>query len=357
MCCPSPIDCFIPPYMIDKLIENGTRTVAGRGIENKFRSYRFRSDRIFFSVVDDTVRASLVFRKKARTARPVLEVYTASNGTSLPGRLLNRGKTGYSDKDAERVYQGGMETWRLYYELFERNSIDDKGMAIIQSVHYGTKYQNAFWNGRQMIYGDGDGKIFGSFTTDVDIIGHELTHGVIQYACNLHYENQSGALNESFSDVFGILVKQRIRNEDAKQSDWLMGANVLLGDEYAIRSMKAPGSAYRNHPVLGSDPQPATMAGFENLPNTPEGDWGGVHINSGIPNFAFYVAAYNRGGFAWDTIGRVWYAALTDSERVPPNATFLSVKNATLHHAREIFGVGSLELKAVEDGWKEAQVE
>lgn len=343
--------------MIDKLIENGTRTVASRGIENKFRSYRFRSDRIFFSAVDDSVRASLGFRKKARTVRPVLEVYTAGNRTSLPGRLLKRGKTSYSDKDAERVYQGGLETWNLYYDLFGRNSIDNKGMAIIQSVHYGEKYQNAFWNGRQMIYGDGDGTIFGSFTTDVDIIGHELTHGVTQYACNLNYQNQSGALNESFSDVFGMLVKQRIMKHDASQSDWLIGENVLIGGDYAIRSMKEPGSAYRDHPVLGSDPQPATMADYRDLPDTAEGDWGGVHINSGIPNFAFYVAAYNRGGFAWDTIGKIWYATLTDTSLMPPDATFLNAKEATLFHARHLFGAGSLELKAVEEGWKEAQVE
>src|SRR5690606_10720265 len=102
-------------------------------IENKFRSYRFRSDRIFFSSVDDTVRAQLVFRKKARTVKPVLEVYSAGNKTALPGRLLKRGKTGYSDKDAERVYQGGLETWSLYYDLFRRNSIDNRGMAILQS--------------------------------------------------------------------------------------------------------------------------------------------------------------------------------------------------------------------------------
>lgn len=357
MCCPSPIQCVIPPYMIEKLIESGSRTVATRGIENKFRSYRFRSDRMFFSGASDRVRASLVFKKKARAVKPVLEVYSAGNKTSLPGRLLKRARTGYTDKDAERVYQGGIQTWQLYYDLFGRNSIDNAGMAIIQSIHYGTKYQNAFWNGRQMIYGDGDGTIFGSFTTDVDIIGHELTHGVTQYACNLNYENQSGAMNESFSDVFGILVKQRAMNQDARQSDWLIGENVVIGDEYAIRSMKEPGSAYRDHPVLGSDPQPATMAEYQDLPNTPEGDWGGVHVNSGIPNFAFYVAAYNRGGYAWDTIGRIWYAVLTDTVRIPPDATFLNVKEATLYHARNMFGDGSLELKAVEDGWKAARVE
>lgn len=357
MCRPSPIQCIVPPYMIDKLIEKGTKTVAGRGVENKFRSYRFRSDRMFFSAASNFVRASLVFGKKARAVKPVLDVYTAGNKTSLPGRLLKRGKKGYSDKDAERVYQGGLQTWNLYHDLFGRNSIDNAGMAILQSIHYGSKYQNAFWNGRQMIYGDGDGTIFGSFTTDVDIIGHELTHGVTQYACNLDYENQSGALNESFSDVFGIMVKQRTMNQDVKESDWLIGENVLIGKEYAIRSMKEPGTAYRGHPVLGDDPQPATMADYQELPNSPEGDWGGVHINSGIPNFAFYVAAYNRGGYAWDTIGRIWYAVLTDTGRIPPDATFLNVREASLYHAQNIFGAGSLEVKAVEEGWKAAQVE
>src|SRR5690606_11929479 len=223
--CHASIHCIIPPYMVDKLVESGSKTVSTRGIENKFRSYRFRSDRIFFSAVGDSVRASLGFRRRARTAKPVLEVYTAGNNTSLPGRLLKRGKSGYSDKDAERVYQGGMHTWNLYYEMFGRNSIDGNGMAIIQSIHYGVKYQNAFWNGRQMVYGDGDGTIFGSFTSDVDIIGHELTHGVMQYSTNLDYQNQSGALNKSFSDVFGIMVKQRVLNHDVKASDWLIGAN------------------------------------------------------------------------------------------------------------------------------------
>ena len=355
--CRASIQCIIPPYMVDKLVESGSKTVSARGIENKFRSYRFRSDRIFFSAVGDSVRASLGFRRRARSAKPVLEVYTATNKTSLPGRLLKRGKSGYSDKDAERVYQGGLHTWNLYYEMFGRNSIDANGMAIVQSVHYGVKYQNAFWNGRQMVYGDGDGTIFGSFTSDVDIIGHELTHGVMQYASNLDYQNQSGALNESFSDVFGIMVKQRVLNHDVKASDWLIGANVLIGDEYAIRSMKEPGSAYRNHPVLGSDPQPATMADYRNLPNTPEGDWGGVHINSGIPNFAFYVAALNRGGYAWNSIGRIWYTAMTDIARMPRNATFATAREATLYHARQLFGEGSLELNAVTQGWKEAGVD
>ena len=166
------------------------------------------------------------------------------------------------DKDARNVINAGKDTWQFYYDLFGRNSVDNLGMTIQQYVHYDKKYDNAFWDGRRMIYGDGDGKIFGTFTGDIDIIGHELTHGVTQYEVNLDYHVQAGALNKSFSDVFGIMIKQRALNQDVTQSDWLIGENVLLGDEYAIRSLKEPGTAYKNHPELGDDPQPATMDNY-----------------------------------------------------------------------------------------------
>ena len=108
------------------------------------------------------------------------------------------------------------------------------------------------------------------------------------------------------------MVKQRMLNQDVNQSDWLIGENVLLGKQYALRSMKAPGTAFVNHPELGTDPQPATMDHVVKLPDTKKGDWGGVHYNSGITNFAFYVTAFNIGGFAWEKAGQIWYAAMTD---------------------------------------------
>ena len=140
-----------------------------------------------------------------------------------------------------------------------------------------------------------------------------------------------------------------------KKANWLIGENVMIGINYALRSMKAPGSGYRNHPELGDDPQPATMDNYQNLPNTPSGDWGGVHINSGIPNFAFYVAAYNMGGYAWEKAGRIWYATLTDPELLH-NATFADVKNLTISQSEKLFGVNSPETKAVKQGWMEAKV-
>ena len=228
-------------------------------------------------------------------------------------------------------------------------------MAIKQYIHFDKKFDNAFWDGTRMIFGDGDGTIFGSFTSDIDVIGHELTHGVTQFEANLEYHVQAGALNESMSDVFGIMIKQRLQNEDVKKSNWLIGENVLLGNKYALRSMKEPGTAFVNHPELGTDPQPATMKNFVTMPDTYEGDWGGVHYNSGICNFAFYVTAFTIGGFAWEKAGRIWYAALTD-KTLNPTATFKDFKKLTMSKAETMFGKGSLEANAVKAGWDAAKV-
>ena len=148
-------------------------------------------------------------------------------------------------------------------------------------------YDNAFWDGTQMVFGDGDGVIFLPFTRSVDVIGHELAHGVTQYTSGLNYQDQSGALNESVSDVFGVLVKQRLLGQTADQADWLVGAELLAPgvNGVALRSMAAPGTAY-DDPRLGKDPQPGHMRDYVDTTD----DNGGVHINSGIPNKAFHVA-------------------------------------------------------------------
>ena len=181
----------------------------------------------------------------------------------------------------------------MFKKVFSRNSIDDRGMRIDSTVHYGDCYDNAFWNGRQMVYGDGDGRIFAPFTKALDVIGHELTHGITQCEAGLNYRGQPGALNESFSDVFGCLVKQYRRRQTAKEADWLIGEDLFLPGvkAKAIRSMKAPGTAY-DDPVLGKDPQPGHMDDYV----VTEEDNGGVHLNSGIPNRAFYELAMRLKG-------------------------------------------------------------
>ena len=355
----NPIHCIIPPYMLYKLMESGNKKIADLAINSNFRSFRFRNDRIFFHKASVQERAIFgLIAKQAGKDTMQMEVYDCRQKTNLAGATLlwdTKNNQKITSVAGKNVIKGGKASWDFYWQLFGRNSIDNKGLLIKQYVHFDKGMDNAYWDGRRMVYGDGDGIVFTSFTSDIDIIGHELTHGVMENEANLDYENQAGALNESFSDIFGIMIKQRFNNHDVKKANWLIGERVMIGPKYALRSMKAPGTGYINHPELGDDPQPATMDKYQNMPNSPYGDWGGVHINSGIPNFAFYVAAYNIGGYAWEKAGRIWYAVLTDTG-LAHNAKFSDVKNLTIVHAEKIFGIGSNEAKAVKQGWAEAKV-
>ncbi|HMS64938.1 MAG TPA: M4 family metallopeptidase [Ignavibacteria bacterium] len=336
------------------MIESSDKKTEEIGLKNSFRNTRFRNERNFFSSLNNEQRFILTTAKKSESkAKPSakIKIYNCGHKTSLPGKLM---KSNSKDRDYKNVKTGVKQTWDFYHKLFGRNSIDDLGMVLTNSIHYSEKYSNAMWDGKQMSYGDGDGKYTLSFTEDIDIIGHELTHGVVQFSANLDYEFQSGALNESFADIFGIMIKQKAMNLDVKKSNWLIGENILKGNQFAVRSLKRPGSAYKNHKLFGDDPQPATMDKFEKLPNTKAGDYGGVHINSGIPNFAFYVTAFNIGGNSWEKAGRIWYGALT--ELLKENSDFKDAKNSTIKKATQIFGKGSLEEKAVKAGWKEAKV-
>ncbi len=353
------IHCIIPPYMLTRLMESDNKKVADMAINTNFRNYRFRNDRIFFhkaSLYEKTILGQI----SKQTGKQIMqmEVYDCKQKTDLAGAILlwdskkNQKITSVAGKN---VIKGGKASWDFYWQLFGRNSIDNNGMLIRQYVHYDRGMDNAYWDGRRMVYGDGDGIVFTSFTSDIDVIGHELTHGVTEHEANLDYEKQAGAMNESFSDIFGIMIKQRFNNQDAKKANWLIGEKVMIGPKYALRSMKAPGTAYINHPELGTDPQPATMDRYQDLPNTQSGDWGGVHINSGIPNFAFYVTAFNIGGYAWEKAGRIWYSVLTDTG-LAQDSKFEDIKNLTITHAEKMFGVNSSESKAVRQGWDEAKV-
>ncbi len=340
-------------------MESDNKKVVDRAITSNFRSYRFRSDRNFFrlaSFYEKTIFG--IIPKDAKNSKMQMEVYDCKHTTDFAGATLlwdSRNNQKTNSASAKDVIKGGKASWDFYWDLFGRNSIDDRGLLIKQYVHFDRGMDNAYWDGRRMVYGDGDGIVFTSFTRDIDVIGHELTHGVTENESNLDYENQAGALNESFSDIFGIMIKQRYNKQDVKQANWLIGEKVMIGIKYALRSMKAPGTAYINHPELGDDPQPATMDHYQNLPNTPSGDWGGVHINSGIPNFAFYVSAFNMGGYAWEKAGRIWYAVLTDTA-LRHDAKFEDVKNLSVSHAEKLFGINSSESKAVKQGWLEAKV-
>ena len=285
-------------------------------------------------------------------------VYDAKNGSKLPGTVARKeGFDPVSDSSVNEAYDGSGITYDLFFDVYGRDSIDGNGLRLDSTVHYQKGYDNAFWNGQQMVYGDGDEdlpeaqRLFNRFTIALDIIGHELTHGVTSYEANLAYWDQSGALNESMSDVFGSLVKQYQHQQSAADADWIIGEGLFTANVNGtgIRNMKAPGTAY-DDPVLGKDPQPGHM---DDYVKTIE-DNGGVHINSGIPNRAFYVASLEMGGFAWEKAGQIWYNTLTD--KLSERSTFQQAADLTSEAAGELYGIGSLEQNAVQKGWAEVGI-
>ncbi len=281
-------------------------------------------------------------------------IYTASNTQNLPGDLIRaEGAPALAnDVAANEAYDGLGATFDFYHQVYERNSIDDEGLPLIATVHFGQDYDNAFWNGQQMVFGDGDGDLFQRFTISVDVIGHELTHGVTADESKLEYNGQSGALNESMSDVFGIMIKQYLKKQTAAQSDWLIGEGLLSPKVkgVALRSMKDPGTAF-DDPQLGKDPQPGNMKDYV---QTME-DNGGVHINSGIPNKAFYLAATKIGGNAWEKAGAIWYATQRD-HGMRPNITFQRFAALTLSNAQRLYGAKGKEADAVREAWNEVGI-
>jgi Zn-dependent metalloprotease len=278
-------------------------------------------------------------------------IYTAGETEELPGKLVRaEGQESVSDPMVNEAYEGLGATFQFYLDVFDRNSIDGQGLHLDATVHYGQDYDNAFWNGQQMVFGDGDGTAFNRFTVSLDVIGHELTHGVTGSEVNLTYLNQSGALNESVSDVFGSLVKQYALKETAKGADWLIGEGLLKASGQALRSMKAPGTAYDND-MLGKDPQPAHMRDYVRTAQ----DSGGVHINSGIPNKAFYLVASALGGHAWEAPGQIWYDTIRDKS-LPASASFVTFASHTVLNASKRYGSQSHERKAVAAAWNEVGV-
>jgi Zn-dependent metalloprotease len=337
--------------MLRNIVEKGSTAQRVRALDSLATSDQLRGQR----------QAFMAIQPQALTAVEEMQrvVYSADHTTGLPGReVRTEGQPAVGDAAADEAYDGSGATYDLYLSAFQRNSINGNGMGLKSTVHYGQGYDNAFWNGQQMVYGDGDEdlpesqRLFNRFTIAVDIIGHELTHGVTQYESRLVYQGQSGALNESLSDVFGVLVKQMQLNHEASQADWIIGAGLFTANVsgVGIRSMKAPGTAY-DDPLLGKDPQPAHMNDYQDT----NSDNGGVHINSGIPNHAFYVTAIEIGGYAWEKAGKIWYAAQCD--KLNSSSDFQQAANQTYQAASELFGAGSLEQQAVRKGWNEVGIQ
>jgi len=340
------IFCILPPHILREIAKNTT--------DNQQRAIALNT-----LALDQTSRTSRILEQfmAGTTIRPMFaaapaaqrSIFTASNTTDLPGKIQrSEGDPKTGDVEVDEAYDGLGATFDFYEKIFQRNSIDDQGMALKATVHFDKNYDNAFWNGEQMVFGDGDGQLFNRFTISLDVIGHELTHGVTDNTAKLVYQGQHGALNESMSDVFGSMIKQFSLNQTADKADWLIGAGLFTKAVHgkALRSMKSPGTAY-DDPQLGKDPQPATMSKFVNT----QSDNGGVHINSGIPNRAFCLVALALGGHSWEKAGQIWYTTLRDANLIT-TSNFALFANLTAKNAGHLYGSNSVERKAVLDAWK-----
>jgi Zn-dependent metalloprotease len=344
-----------PPDLLARLASSGTAEQRAAALSTIGASASIRTQRSLLGQVRRDLgadSATFVGLDVSRKRRQTVYDNQHKGRFFLPGvRVRGDGEPASKDADVNGAYDGSAATYDFYKQLFNRDSLDGDGMELVSSVHYGVDFDNAFWNGAQMVYGDGSGHLFvkGALARSIDVVGHELTHGVTSFTADLAYSKQSGALNEHFSDVFGSLVKQRHLNQSAADADWLIGAGTLVPSlGRALRSMSEPGTAY------DGDRQPAHMDGYVDLPddNNPANDNGGVHINSGIPNRAFYLVASALGGYAWERAGAIWFHTLT--ERLQSNSQFSDAAEQTMQVAKEKFG--DAEQSAVAAAWQQVGV-
>jgi len=332
----SPVCHIIPSKVLRHLADRSEGAQRSRLLDSALLSEHLRGHRAARSLM-------MIANVTGEKNRSIYDCNRRSPASPTGKLVRAEGAGDVSDVTVNQAYDSTGSTYEFYSSVLARNSIDNRGMRLDSFVHYGRNFNNAFWDGSEMVFGDGDGQMFLGFAMALDVVAHELTHGVTQYSTpgGLDYQDQSGALNESISDVFGSVVKQWKLNQAAKDADWLIGAGIL-GDKvgHALRSMKDPGN--RDVTWEGDD-QPSTMDKYV--------EGGDVHTNSGIPSHAFYLAAMALGGNSWDKAAKIWYQALP---LLKSNATFADAANATVDVASRTFG--SAESDAVKGAWAQVKV-
>lgn len=349
-CCRHGLHCIIPPYLLDCL-SNCVDVTAEVDVNAWLAKTRRLSNQLRLERMGFHPGPQLPSVAATASQGKNRKVYDAQNqgASRLPGKLV-RSENGppaqSADPAVDEAFDHSGITYDFYDQVFARNSLDGRGMTLVSSVHVGKNLNNAFWTGEQMAYGDGDGKLFTRFTKSLDVVGHELSHGVITYSADLVYQNESGALNEHFADVLGMLTRQWHTKTDAASADWLVGKDIMgpAAKARSLRTFKAE-KAYDNDPYFGTDPQPKHLR--DQYKGTD--DNGGVHINSGIPNHAFYRFALALKGNAWETAGGVWYKTLLSLES---SAQFADMVLTADRVAVEQYGRGSAVHQALTAAWK-----
>jgi len=282
-----------------------------------------------------------------------IETYNLQNGTNQGNAVdfINNSSTWTSttndDHAAYDAHWGAEMTYDYYMNAHGRDGLDGNGMLMVSYVHYGNNYNNAFWDGQSMTYGDGSQQS-GGFNplTGIDVVGHEFTHGVTEHSANLDYQDESGALNESFSDIFGTTIEFINKPLSA---DYLIGEEIVVNVGSALRSMSNPNQF--------GDPDCYTGTNWY----TGTADNGGVHTNSGVQNFWFYLLS--NGGAGTNDLGDAYAITgigITDAASIAyRNLTFYLVSTSqyadartyAIQSAQDIFGACTPEVIATTNAW------
>ena len=328
---------MIPPYVWEQMLRHGApeQRAAAKKQLRLAEAVRLKRAMVFNHAFEELERTPGERTRKTYDAQ----------GTENSPETVSRGE---GDPETDQIevneaHDGAGWTWDLLKGRFNRDSLDDQGMVLVSIVDW-DKMDNAFWDGVKMTYGRG--QIFNRFTADPTVNGHELGHGVIQFTAGLVYQGEPGALNEHIADVIGSMVEQYALHQMTTDADWLIGKELMTPtlNGRALRDMMNPGTAYVDDPLIGTDPQPAhykdRYKGFS--------DNGGVHINSGIGNRAYAIAATKLGGFVWEHVGRLWFDALTDA-RISPTTTYSQFASLIRVISREKYTTDIQD--AVKFGW------
>jgi len=342
------IDCaraIIPTFVLDRFAADVTLSDQTRSalLSASQHASGWRGYRV--SLSPSARHAKLRPTTSVRPLQPSILLFDCRGSTSQPGDLIEAPETSTIEA-ARHIHRKMTELTNFYKRIFNRNSIDNHGMGLLSSIHFGENYPNAYWNGAQMIFGDGDGEIFCNFAQADDVLAHEFAHGVTQFLLGLGFWDQAGALNESISDVFASVFRQWRMRQPSDRADWKIGSTIL-GPKAIERGYTCLRSLSTPDAVECIAPQPKHMRNYD-----ADGD---PHINSGIPNHAFYLASMATGGNTWDRLALVWYSALASGRR-QPNMSFEEFAKLTIARATALFRNTTDVPRAVEQAWRDVGV-
>lgn len=348
-----PVCGFVPSYILEAIVASSTAPEESKVACKATLEHKHKCEAHLHGVssVPQTLQASLSATNGP--AGPQRRIYDCQEKEEFPKKpVRSEGEERSKDRQVNNCYDGFKITYDFYSTVFGRKSLDGKDMPLLGYVHFkpdedAVGYNNAYWDGQKnrMVFGDGDHIFFDYLTDSLDVIAHELSHGFVQYSSPLEYYEQAGALNESCADVFGCMVEQWHMRQSADEADWNLGQTLfpVAFTGSALRTLKA-GKAYTSDPVFRTDRQPKHMKNYY----TGEEDGRGVHINSGIPNHAFYLASKAIGGNSWEKAGQVWYKTMT-SGLIPYKCDFNIFAKTTVKIAGESFD--SAVKGAILDAW------